>query len=118
MTLSLINKQQYWQGIFAQFEQSQLTVTAFCKQHQLNTSTFYAWRKRFEPAYTPPSRSRAGIVPVTVITEQHCVNQASTVSDNSAQPCVTITTPNGYQLRLPCELPLPLIQHYLQALPL
>ncbi|MCL1132379.1 IS66 family insertion sequence element accessory protein TnpA [Shewanella sairae] len=118
MTPSLINKQQYWQDIFTQFEQSQLTVTAFCKQHQLNTSTFYLWRKQLEAADIIPSNLQANLVPVTVIPEQHCVKHVSNKADNSAPPCVTISTPNGYQLSLPCELPLTLIQHYLQVLPL
>ena len=39
---------EQWQQIFEQYAVSGLTVTVFCKQQKLNTSSFYAWRKRLE----------------------------------------------------------------------
>ncbi|MGL1959097.1 MAG: transposase [Colwellia sp.] len=39
---------EQWQQIFAQHAASGLQITAFCKQQNLNPSSFYAWRKRLE----------------------------------------------------------------------
>ena len=35
-----------WQELINTFEESGLTVTEFCRQHQLAVSVFYQWRKR------------------------------------------------------------------------
>ncbi len=35
-----------WQQIFEQHTASGLQIAAFCQQQKLNTSSFYAWRKR------------------------------------------------------------------------
>lgn len=36
-----------WRGLVAEQEKSNLSVAAFCQQHQLTESGFYAWRKKF-----------------------------------------------------------------------
>jgi len=37
---------EQWQKIFKLYASSNLQINAFCKQQKLNTSSFYAWRKR------------------------------------------------------------------------
>jgi hypothetical protein len=37
---------EQWQKIFKQYASSNLQIAAFCKKQKLNTSSFYAWRKR------------------------------------------------------------------------
>ncbi|MCP4991674.1 MAG: hypothetical protein GY928_38120, partial [Colwellia sp.] len=37
---------EQWKNIFEQYAASGLNVTVFCQQYKLNTSSFYAWRKR------------------------------------------------------------------------
>ncbi len=37
---------EQWQQIFKQHSSSGLQIAAFCNQQKLNTSSFYAWRKR------------------------------------------------------------------------
>lgn len=37
---------QQWEQLFSAFQHSELSVTAFCQQHNLSASNFYAWRKR------------------------------------------------------------------------
>jgi len=37
---------EQWQQIFKQHAASGLQIALFCKQQKLNTSSFYAWRKR------------------------------------------------------------------------
>jgi hypothetical protein len=39
-------KIKHWQGIFEQQKSSALTIIQFCRDNNVNASTFYAWRKR------------------------------------------------------------------------
>jgi len=59
---------EQWQQIFEQYSASGLAIVAFCKQQKLNTSSFYAWRKRLSssdehsaiitPLTTPPKNNQ------------------------------------------------------------
>lgn len=46
---------EQWQQIFKQHASSGLQIAAFCKQQKLNTSSFYAWRKRLATHSLCPS---------------------------------------------------------------
>jgi len=37
---------EQWRIILEQYSASGIPIAAFCKQQKLNTSSFYAWRKR------------------------------------------------------------------------
>jgi len=37
---------EQWQKIFTEHASSGMHIADFCKQQELNTSSFYAWRKR------------------------------------------------------------------------
>ena len=39
-------RRQFWRGLIAQYEQSGVSVRAFCKQHRTSEHSFYQWRKR------------------------------------------------------------------------
>lgn len=38
---------QQWEELISEFQESGLSVKAFCLQQELTYSNFYAWRKRF-----------------------------------------------------------------------
>src|ERR1700719_4368874 len=38
-------KERFWQRVVRQWRQSKLSVRAFCQEHDLSESNFYAWRK-------------------------------------------------------------------------
>jgi hypothetical protein len=46
---------EQWQQIFKQYASSNLQIAAFCKQQKLNTSSFYAWRKRLADMSLSPT---------------------------------------------------------------
>ncbi|RLV57791.1 IS66 family insertion sequence hypothetical protein [Parashewanella curva] len=46
MTARNYRTAEQWQQVFQLFEQSNLSISDFCRQHKLSTSCFYAWRKR------------------------------------------------------------------------
>ena len=60
-----VGKEQYWRQAVADWQQSGLSVTAFCQQRQLQVQAFFRWRKllavRDQPeagcaeAATPPA---------------------------------------------------------------
>jgi len=49
-----------WQSIIARQSQSGLTIKAFCQQHELTVSTFYAWRKRLNRGSSLRRSTRKG----------------------------------------------------------
>jgi transposase-like protein len=46
---------EQWQQIFEQYASSGLQIATFCKQQKINTSSFYAWRKRLASHSLSPS---------------------------------------------------------------
>ena len=83
-----MNKQQkikYWQAIFEQQQSIGLTIIQFCRDNNINASTFYAWRKRVSSE--TPTVKKQQVVPF-VIHEQ----------DFTQSSLIKLTTPNGYQV--------------------
>lgn len=81
-------KINHWQAIFAQQAESDLSISRFCKQQKINTSSFYAWRKRLagddSSCYGTPKQQ---VVPLFL--GETPIQQRS--------PLI-LTTPGGYQL--------------------
>jgi len=56
-----------WRTLLARFEQSAMTVSAFCRREGICTASFYRWRRLLgEPGagdrLTPPANHSAGFV--------------------------------------------------------
>ncbi len=89
-----MNKQQkikHWKNVFEQQQRSDLTIIQFCRNNNVNPSTFYAWRKRLPDKALPVKQQQ--VIPF-VIHEQP-----------SAQPSmIKLTTPSGYQLEFESTL--------------
>ena len=83
-----MKKQQkinHWKSIFKQQQNSGLSIIQFCRDNKVNTSTFYAWRKRLsgETLSVKPQQ----VIPLIV--HEQLLSQSSMIK---------LTTPNGYQL--------------------
>jgi hypothetical protein len=88
-----------WRGRMTRFRRGTLTVVEFCRREGVSVPSFYAWRKRLEPALQSKSRgeqSRRALprklkqtaslfVPVNV----------------SSSPMAEIEFPNGVRVRVP-----------------
>ncbi|HZR54448.1 MAG TPA: hypothetical protein VFB06_33725 [Streptosporangiaceae bacterium] len=69
-------KQQRWLELFRLWQQSQLTVRAFCSRHRLREPSFYAWRRLLRrrgliparPA-APPARATPAFVKLSLAAE-------------------------------------------------
>ena len=44
----------YWQDLINRHSRSSLSVTDFCRDHQINRQRFYRWRQRFQSQSTGP----------------------------------------------------------------
>ena len=44
--MGTMRSQDQWQNIFKEQESSGSTIVGFCRQHQIPTATFYAYRKK------------------------------------------------------------------------
>jgi transposase-like protein len=44
----------YWHKLVKEHAQSSLSVTDFCRDHQINSQRFYLWRQRFNLQSTAP----------------------------------------------------------------
>ncbi|MGL1959129.1 MAG: hypothetical protein OCD00_17660 [Colwellia sp.] len=89
---------EQWQKILDQHAASGMQIAAFCKQQKLNTSSFYAWRKRLTSntlnaaiTQTLPSVEKAQDDWVNVISEQVKPSQNWDVE---------LALPNGAVLRM------------------
>lgn len=43
-----------WREVFDQFQASGLSMAAFCRQHGIAKSSFFAWRRRLGPGHAAP----------------------------------------------------------------
>jgi transposase-like protein len=89
---------EQWQQIFEQHASSGLQIAAFCKQQKLNTSSFYAWRKRLENNTL-----------CTTVTDKQGISENNqddwvNVTQEQAMPSpnwdVELALPNGIVLRM------------------
>jgi hypothetical protein len=92
---------EQWQKIFKQHASSNLQIAAFCKQQKLNTSSFYAWRKRL--ALTNNSLCSALTDNRATQEENNQDDWVNIVPDNVApSPSwdIELALPNGVVLRM------------------
>lgn len=89
---------EQWQQLFKQHASSGLQIVAFCKQQKLNTSSFYAWRKRLT-SNTICSPVTDKSTP-TQDTQDDWVNIVPEKVDASPSWDIELALPNGVVLRM------------------
>jgi len=75
--------QEQWQEHIEQQQKSALSIGAYCQEHKLTPSNFYAWRKRLSVCDLPKSGKFIQLKP----------------KDIAAQ-AIRIITPEGYRLEI------------------
>ena len=96
-------KIKHWQDIFEQQQSSGFTIIQFCRDNNINVSTFYAWRKRlFGEAATVKKQQ---VVPFVI--HEQAFTQPSMIK---------LTTPSGYQLDFESTLSHQVLTQLLSAL--
>ena len=89
---------EQWQQIFEQHAASGMQIAAFCKQQKLNTSSFYAWRKRLT-SHTLHAVITDALPPVEK-TQDDWVNVIQEQAMSSQNWDIELTLPNGAVLRM------------------
>jgi hypothetical protein len=56
MSMSTINKAQFWQDHITAWQGSSLSQAAYCKQHEIKFHNFAYWRNRLSPRKEPASK--------------------------------------------------------------
>jgi transposase-like protein len=46
--MSRVEVRQKWQAILADYECSSLSITEYCRQQEINATSFYQWRKKLK----------------------------------------------------------------------
>lgn len=75
-------KQQHWQQLFNDWQQSQLSQKDFCKNHDLNLATFGYWRTKLCTKTAPKPK----FIPVTI---------------QKPLPWIKVFLPGGIRLEIP-----------------
>jgi len=89
---------EQWQQIFEQHAASGMQIAAFCKQQKLNTSSFYAWRKRLTSNALNAVTTQT--LPPVEKTQNDWVNVISEQIQPSQSWDIELTLTNGAVLRM------------------
>ena len=98
-------KIKHWQSIIDSQCDSGLTIASFCKQHNINISTYYAWRKKLVGAAQEAKHNSQQLIPLFV--------NEPVAEQNSP---LLLTTPGGFQLAFDESLPTKKLHHILRLL--
>jgi hypothetical protein len=92
---------QLWQQRLGRFQQSGLSVSAFCANEGLSPHSFYAWRRRLQPTSSAHDIDPPRFVPIRL--------------SNPATP-VEVVLISGTVLRLPPGCDLAFVRSLVEAL--
>jgi transposase len=88
-------KQRHWLDLIRLWQQSKLSVRAFCRRHRLSEPSFYCWRR------TLRQRGLIGQQPADVAkTESPAFVQVSVTAGTAAPRSIDVVLANGRRLRV------------------
>lgn len=85
------NTREYWEQIFKEHSESNLTIINFCKSRQIRPNIFYYWRDKFHPELV--KRVSKKFTPLKLINQ--------TASAQAPQINIHLITTNGTKLIIP-----------------
>ncbi len=94
-----MRSQDQWQNIFKEQENSGSTIVGFCRQHQIPTATFYAYRKKLGVGQSAFIQAK-----ITQQVEVFSSPESICLSIGSASLSLPSTTPAPYLAQLLREL--------------
>lgn len=62
-------REQHWRTLLGEWRQSGLTVSAFCKQRDLQQANFYYWQRKLGFTASKDTSAPPAFVPLTVTSE-------------------------------------------------
>jgi len=100
---SSAERQQFWLHHIEAHLASQLTQAEYCRQHALNLSNFWHWKKKLCPERVQKKENRPAL---SFIPVQH---------NPVKQDQITCKCPNGLEFSWPAHTPVEAITQLLQA---
>ena len=94
----------YWQGQIEAWQDSGLCQTQYCRENDVSLSTFNCWKGKLLGHNQEPNR-KTQLVPVKVVSNNISIHNE-----------LSITTPNGFQLKVPVGLDFNAIRPLLKEL--
>lgn len=80
-----LEREQHWRAVLREWQESGLTVYAFCKQRDLGPTNFRYWQRKLGLVAPSSSRPSTTFVPMTLVAESR----------------VEIAVPGGVVLQVP-----------------
>ena len=96
-----------WQQHVSTWRTSGMTQAAYCRQHQLNATTFNGWVIMDRKASLTTTSAPRTIVPVVIQPTSRAASFApatTTPSPPSIPPSIVLQRGNGWQLHLPADI--------------
>lgn len=91
---------QHWQKRLRRFEQSRLTVAAFCQAERVSATSFYYWRNALRPNTSP----RPAVAPQNgAAIAKPAFLPVQVVGKPIATGTIDVQLPNGVRLALPAD---------------
>ncbi len=105
-------KEQYWRGIFQEWEQSKKSVRAFCAERGVDEAKFHCWRRiiaKRDGTYAPARRRDKS-------SEQTPVFVPVKVAPPAASGALEIMVGAGRVIRVPADFDAATLRRLLEAL--
>ena len=108
-----------WQQHVSTWRTSGMTQAAYCRQHQLNATTFNGWvvmERKASPTTTSLPRT---VVPIVIQPTSRAASFAApttTPRQPSIPPSIVLQRGNGWQLHLPADIPVTWLAQLLTTL--
>ena len=97
--MGTMRSQDQWKNIFKEQENSGSTIVGFCRQHQIPTATFYAYRKKL-------GVSQSAFIQAKITQQVEVFSRPESICLNIGSASLTLpsTTPAPYLAQLLREL--------------
>ncbi len=106
MGVSRLETRRRWVDRLARFEDSELTIAAFCLQEGVSTASFYLWRRRLHDSPSVAETSSTSTAAHAAVPRLLPVvlAGASPMSGNPGHVALELELPNQIRLRLPRDI--------------
>ena len=96
-----LQRERRWRELVARHASSGLSVRAFCRQEQLNESSFYAWRRTLTERDRETSTvENANLAETTPVFVPAVVSNEPSPQQPTGEAAIAIELPGGCTLRL------------------
>lgn len=100
MGVSRAETRRRWVERVGRFEDSGLTVAAFCRQEGVSTASFYLWRRRLREAQTAAEASDAAAPRFLPVVLANALPHTSPLAGGFGPAALELELPNSVRLRM------------------